>query len=62
MLIKSFISKIGLKDRLKETGFNFEIGGRNSYPDFRMVKSTDGYELKRKGAYFSSMESQKCYF
>lgn len=32
--------------RLKETGLNFEIGGRNSYPDFRMVQHTDGYELK----------------
>jgi hypothetical protein len=32
--------------RLKETGFPFEVGGRNSYPDFRMVQSTDGYELK----------------
>jgi len=32
--------------RLEETGLNFEIGGRNSYPDFRMVATTDGYELK----------------
>lgn len=32
--------------RLSETGLNFEAGSRNSYPDFRMVKSTDGYELK----------------
>src|SRR6266511_6165795 len=35
--------------RLKETGLNFEVGGRNSYPDFRMVKSIDGYELKGLG-------------
>jgi len=34
------------KARLAETGLNFEIGGRNSYPDFRMVATTDGYELK----------------
>ena len=34
------------KARLVETGFNFEIGGRNSYPDFRMVATTEGYELK----------------
>lgn len=27
-------------------GLLFEIGGRNSYPDFRMVQSTDGFELK----------------
>ena len=32
--------------RLKETGLNFEMGGRNSYPDFRMVATTEGYELK----------------
>jgi hypothetical protein len=34
------------KARLEEIGVNFEIGGRNSYPDFRMVASTEGYELK----------------
>ncbi|OHB70807.1 MAG: hypothetical protein A2V70_13690 [Planctomycetes bacterium RBG_13_63_9] len=32
--------------RLQETGLHFEVGGRNSYPDFRMVAVTDGYELK----------------
>ncbi len=32
--------------RLAETGLNFEMGGRNSYPDFRMVSTTEGYELK----------------
>ncbi len=32
--------------RLVETGADFEVGGRNSYPDFRMVTTTDGYELK----------------
>lgn len=32
--------------RLDELGWPFEVGGRNSYPDFRMVQSTDGYELK----------------
>ena len=34
------------KDRLDAIGVNFEIGGRNSYPDFRMVATTDGFELK----------------
>ncbi len=34
------------KSRLEEIGENFEIGGRNSYPDFRMVATTDGFELK----------------
>jgi hypothetical protein len=32
--------------RLEETALNFEAGGRNSYPDFRMVATTEGYELK----------------
>lgn len=32
--------------RLEETGFQYEIGGRNSYPDFRMVCFTEGYEVK----------------
>jgi hypothetical protein len=34
------------KARLNECGHKFETGGRNSYPDFRMVASTEGYELK----------------
>lgn len=29
-----------------ELGVNFEVAGRNSYPDFRMVATTEGYELK----------------
>jgi hypothetical protein len=32
--------------RLEELGVNFEVGGRNKYPDFRMVATTEGYELK----------------
>lgn len=43
---KEFHFQNWFQDRLKETGLNFEIGGRNSYPDFRIVKTTDGYELK----------------
>jgi hypothetical protein len=27
-------------------GLHFEVGGRNTYPDFRMVATTEGYELK----------------
>jgi hypothetical protein len=34
------------KSRLEEIGESFEVGGRNSYPDFRMVATTDGFELK----------------
>ncbi len=43
---KEFHFQNWFADRLRETGLNFEIGGRNSYPDFRMVSSTEGYELK----------------
>jgi hypothetical protein len=32
--------------RLEETGLKFEAGGRNSYPDFRLVAHTEGFELK----------------
>ena len=32
--------------RLDEVGENYEVGGRNSYPDFRMVKTNLGFELK----------------
>jgi len=43
---KEFHFQNWFKKRLKETGLNFDQGGRNSYPDFTMVKFTDGYELK----------------
>jgi hypothetical protein len=32
--------------RLEESGLHHEMGGRNSYPDFRMVKFSEGYEVK----------------
>jgi hypothetical protein len=34
------------QNRLQEMGTRFEIGGRNSYPDFRIVNVPEGYELK----------------
>ena len=43
---KEFHFQNWFKARLEEIGHPFEIGGRNSYPDFRMVQATDGYELK----------------
>lgn len=43
---KEFHFQNWFEGRLKETGLNFERGGRNSYPDFRLVKTTDGYEVK----------------
>lgn len=32
--------------RLGETELNFEAGGRNTYPDFSLVASPDGFEVK----------------
>ena len=43
---KEFHFQNWFKRRLEETGLNFDQGGRNSYPDFSIVKFTDGYELK----------------
>jgi len=34
------------KGRIQETGIKYEIAGRNTYPDFRIVEKTEGYELK----------------
>ena len=30
----------------KESGFDYEVAGRNIYPDFRIVSITEGYEVK----------------
>lgn len=43
---KEFHFQNWFQDRLKESNLSFEVGGRNSYPDFRLVKTTEGYELK----------------
>lgn len=43
---KEFHFQNWFKKRLEETGYNFEQGARNSYPDFNIVQATDGYELK----------------
>lgn len=43
---KEFHFQNWFKLRLEESGLNFEAGGRNSYPDFRMVATTEGYEVK----------------
>lgn len=32
--------------RLEDVGLNYDSPGRNTYPDFRMVSTTEGYELK----------------
>lgn len=43
---KEFHFQNWFKSRLAELGQPYEEAGRNSYPDFRMVQSTDGFELK----------------
>lgn len=43
---KEFHFQNWFKARLAELAIKFEVGGRNSYPDFRMVATTEGYELK----------------
>jgi hypothetical protein len=43
---KEFHFQNWIKSRLEESGENFEVGGRNSYPDFRMVATTEGFEIK----------------
>lgn len=34
------------QSRLKKLGLDFDEPGRNTYPDFRLVKFTEGYEVK----------------
>src|SRR3990167_6530658 len=43
---KEFHFQNWFKARLRDTGLKFEVGGRNTYPDFRMVATTEGYEVK----------------
>lgn len=43
---KEFHFQNWFRARLGETPLNFEVGGRNTYPDFRLVASPDGFEVK----------------
>ena len=43
---KEFHFQNWFEARLRETRLNYERGGRNSYPDFRLVAHTEGYEVK----------------
>jgi hypothetical protein len=43
---KEFHFQNWFRARLADTMVNFEVGGRNTYPDFRLVASTDGFEVK----------------
>lgn len=43
---KEFHFQNWFKKRLDDLGLNYDSPGRNSYPDFRLVHSPEGYELK----------------
>jgi len=43
---KEFHFQNWFEDRLRSTGALFDKSGRNSYPDFTLVKFTEGYEIK----------------
>jgi hypothetical protein len=43
---KEFHFQNWIRDRLQRTKLAFETGGRNSYPDFRLVAHTVGFEVK----------------
>jgi hypothetical protein len=43
---KEFHFQNWCSSRLEETKKNFECGGRNSYPDFRLVNEPLGFEIK----------------
>jgi hypothetical protein len=43
---KEFHFQNWVQARLGELGVPFDQGGRNSYPDFRIVQATEGYEVK----------------
>jgi len=43
---KEFHFQNWFKRRLEMLGLNFDSPGRNSYPDFRLVKFAEGFELK----------------
>jgi len=43
---KEFHFQNWISERLARTGYYFEKGGRNSYPDFKMVNLPEGYEIK----------------
>lgn len=43
---KEFHFQDWFKARLNEVNIYYEVGGRNSYPDFRLVHYSEGFELK----------------
>ena len=43
---KEFHFQDWFEARLSELCLNYEIGGRNSYPDFKLVHTAEGFEIK----------------
>ena len=43
---KEFHFQNWLKSRLDKIGENYDEPGRNTYPDFKLVRHTEGYEVK----------------
>jgi len=43
---KEFHFQNWCQQRIEETSLHYEQGGRNTYPDFRLVEFTEGYEIK----------------
>ena len=43
---KEFHFQNWFKSRLDDIGENYDKPGRNTYPDFKLVRYTEGYELK----------------
>jgi hypothetical protein len=43
---KEFHFQNWCQNRIEEAGLRYESGGRNGFPDFRLVEFTEGYEIK----------------
>ena len=46
---KEFHFQNWFQERLESLSLNYEIAGRNQFPDFRIVQSTEGYGIKGLG-------------
>ncbi len=43
---KEFHFQNWFQNRLRKLSVHFDVGGRNTYPDFSLVEFTEGYEIK----------------
>jgi hypothetical protein len=65
---KEFHFQNWFKNRLEDESIHFESQGRNSFPDFSIVKYTEGYELKglaypgRDASYDANSQMPKGFF